>query len=81
LTLAHLGYVKEKAVVQSDAAGTQLAAAYLGESGARFCNRVAERLAAEYGDTFSVAVVDGDSAVMIAYATPRRCIWTRPALG
>ena len=83
LTLAHLGYVKEEGRLFSLTPQVlQLAAAYLGASHASaILQPCCERLAAEYGDTFSVAVLDGDSAVMIAYATPRRMYMDAPGIG
>jgi len=83
LTLAHLGYVKEEGRLFSLAPRVlQLAAAYLGAShAAAILQPGCERLAAEYGETFSVAALDGDSAVMIAYATPRRMYMDAPGIG
>ena len=83
LTLAHLGYVKEEGRLFSLTPQVlQLAAAYLGASHAStILQPCCERLAAEYGDTFSVAVLDGESAVMIAYATPRRMYMDAPGIG
>jgi IclR family pca regulon transcriptional regulator len=60
----------------------QLATAYLGCSpAATILQPCCERLAAEYGDTFSVAALDDDSAVMIAYAAPRRMYMDAPGIG
>jgi IclR family transcriptional regulator, pca regulon regulatory protein len=83
LTLAHLGYMKEEGRLFSLTPRVlQLAAAYLGASqAAAILQPCCERLAAEYGDTFSVAALDGESAVMIAYATPRRMYMDAPGIG
>ena len=83
LTLAHLGYVKEEGRLFSLTPRVlQLAAAYLGASHATaLLQPCCERLAAEYGDTFSVATLDGESAVMIAYATPRRMYMDAAGIG
>ena len=83
LTLAHLGYVKEEGRLFSLTPRVlQLAAAYLGAShAAAILQPCCESLAAEYGETFSVAALDGDSAVMIAYATPRRMYMDAPGIG
>jgi IclR family pca regulon transcriptional regulator len=83
LTLAYLGYVKEEGRLFSLTPQVlQLAGAYLGASHAStILQPCCERLAAEYGDTFSVAVLDGESAVMIAYATPRRMYMDAPGIG
>jgi IclR family pca regulon transcriptional regulator len=60
----------------------RLAATYLGAShAATLLQPCCERLAAEYGDTFSVAALDGESAVMIAYATPRRMYMDAAGIG
>jgi IclR family pca regulon transcriptional regulator len=83
LTLAHLGYVKEEGRLFSLTPRVlQLAAAYLGAShAAAILQPCCESLAAEYGETFSVAALDGDSAVMIAYAAPRRMYMDAPGIG
>jgi IclR family transcriptional regulator, pca regulon regulatory protein len=83
LTLAHLGYVKEEGrLFTLTPRVLQLAAAYLGASyAATLLQPCCERLAAEYGDTFSVAALDGESAVMIAYATPRRMYMDAAGIG
>lgn len=74
LTLAHLGYLKEEGrLFALTPRVLQLATAYLGAApAAAVLQPCCERLAAECGDTFSVAALDADSAVMIAYAAPRR---------
>ena len=83
LTLAHLGYVQEEGRLFSLTPRVlQLAAAYLGAShAATLLQPCCERLAAEYSDTFSVAALDGESAVMIAYATPRRMYMDAAGVG
>src|SRR3984893_10552630 len=83
LTLAHLGYVKEEGQLFSLTPRVlQLAATYLGAShAAAILQPCCENLAAEYGETFSVAALDGESAVMIAYATPRRMYMDAPGIG
>ena len=83
LTLAQLGYVREEGRLFSLTPRVlQLAAAYLGAShAATLLQPCCELLAAEYGDTFSVAALDGESAVMIAYATPRRMYMDAAGVG
>ncbi len=83
LTLAHLGYVREEGRMFTLTPHIlQLATAYLGSSpAATILQPCCERLAAEYGDTFSVAALDDDSAVMIAYAAPRRMYLDAPGIG
>jgi len=74
LTLVHLGYAVENGRQFSLTPRVlRLAAAYLGAShAAKILQPRCEQLAAEYQETFSVAALDGEDAVMIAYATPRR---------
>jgi IclR family pca regulon transcriptional regulator len=83
LTLAHLGYVREEGrQFTLTPRVLQLATAYLGSSpAASILQPCCERLAAEHGDTFSIAALDGDSAVMIAYAAPRRLYMDAPGIG
>jgi len=82
-TLAYLGYVKiEGRLFSLTPHVLQLAAAYLGASpAASVLQPCCERLAAEFGDTFSVAALDAESAVMVAYATPRRMYMDAPGIG
>lgn len=73
LTLIHLGYV--------EASGRNfaltpkvltLAAAYLESTvSSSILQPLCERLAAEHGEIFSIAVIDAPDAVMVAYARPR----------
>jgi IclR family pca regulon transcriptional regulator len=83
LTLVHLGYMEEVGRHFSLTPRVlQLAGAYLGASNAAaILQPQCELLAAEYGDTFSVAALDGEDAVMIAYATPRRMYMDAPGIG
>jgi IclR family pca regulon transcriptional regulator len=83
LTLARMGYVSEEGrMFTLTPRILQLATAYLGSSpAATILQPCCERLASEYGDTFSVAALDGDSAVMIAYAAPRRMYLDAPGIG
>jgi IclR family transcriptional regulator, pca regulon regulatory protein len=83
LTLVQLGYLKEEGRLFSLTPRVlQLAAAYLGASYAStLLQPCCERLAAEYGETFSVAALEDDSAVMIAYATPRRMYMDAAGIG
>ena len=83
LTLVQLGYVKEEGRLFSLTPRVlQLAAAYLGASYAStLLQPCCERLAAGYGETFSVAALEADSAVMIAYATPRRMYMDAAGIG
>jgi len=73
LTLVHLGYAVENGRQFSLTPRVlRLAAAYLGAShAAAILQPRCEQLAAEYQEVFSVAALDGEDAVMIAYATPR----------
>jgi IclR family transcriptional regulator, pca regulon regulatory protein len=82
-TLAYLGYVNtDGRLFTLTPRVLQLAAAYLGASpAATILQPCCERLAAEFGDTFSVAALDGENAVMIAYATPRRMYMDAPGIG
>lgn len=82
-TLAFLGYVTTDGRLFSLTPRVlQLAAAYLGASpAAAILQPCCERLAAEFSDTFSVAALDGESAVMVAYATPRRMYMDAPGIG
>lgn len=73
LTLVHLGFVE--ATGRSFALTPKvlsLAAAYLESTVATsILQPLCERLAAEHGEIFSIAVMDAPDAVMIAYARPR----------
>jgi len=75
LTLAQMGYVQEESRLFSLTPRVlELAAAYLSASpSAVILQPCCERLAAEYGETFSVAA--------IAYATPRRMYMDAPGIG
>lgn len=73
LTLAHLGYVE---VSGRNFALTpkvlSLASAYLESTVATsILQPLCERLAAEHGEIFSIALMDAPDAVMVAYARPR----------
>ncbi|HMA00177.1 MAG TPA: IclR family transcriptional regulator C-terminal domain-containing protein [Steroidobacteraceae bacterium] len=83
LTLAQLGYVREDSRLFSLTPRVlELAVAYLSASpAATVLQPCCERLAAEFGETFSVAALDGEHAVMIAYATPRRMYMDAPGIG
>jgi IclR family pca regulon transcriptional regulator len=83
LTLAQLGYVREDARLFSLTPKVlELAVTYLAASpAAAIFQPCCERLAAQYGETFSVAALDGEHAVMIAYATPRRMYMEAPGVG
>lgn len=83
LTLVHLGYAEEDGrLFRLTPRVLNLAAAYLGASVATsILQPSCEMLAAEYGETFSVAVLEGEDAVMIAYATPRRMYMDRAGVG
>lgn len=73
LTLIHLGYVEAngRAFTLTPKVLT-LAAAYLESTVASsILQPLCERLAAEHGEIFSIAVMDGADAVMVAYARPR----------
>ena len=74
LTLVHLGYAEEDGrLFRLTPKVLSLAAAYLGSSLATSVFQPAcEALSSQHGETFSLAVLDGEDAVMIAYATPRR---------
>jgi IclR family pca regulon transcriptional regulator len=83
LTLVQLGYAEEDGrLFMLTPRVLELAAAYLGASVATsVLQPCCELLSAEYGETFSVAVRDGDDAVMIAYATPRRMYMDSTGVG
>jgi len=83
LTLVHLGYAEEDGrMFRLTPRVLQLAGAYIGASAApTVLQPVCDILAAEYGETFSVAMLDGEDAVMIAYATPRRMYMEATGIG
>jgi IclR family pca regulon transcriptional regulator len=83
LTLVQLGYAEEDGrLFGLTPRVLELAAAYLGASVATsILQPCCELLAAEYGETFSVAVLDGEDAVMIAYAMPRRMYMDSAGVG
>jgi IclR family pca regulon transcriptional regulator len=83
LTLVQLGYAQEEGRLFSLTPRVlELATAYLSASpAASIFQPCCERLAAECGETFSVAALDGEHAVMIAYATPRRMYMEAPGVG
>jgi IclR family pca regulon transcriptional regulator len=72
ITLTHLGYVEASGRTFSLTARVlSLAGAYLDSSAATSVLQPAcERLSAVHGETFSMAMLDGASAVMVAYARP-----------
>jgi IclR family pca regulon transcriptional regulator len=74
LTLVELGYAVEAGRQFSLTPKIlQFAGAYLGVNhAAKILQPQCERLSLEYNETFSVAALDGEDAVMVAYATPRR---------
>ncbi|MFT8777055.1 MAG: IclR family transcriptional regulator C-terminal domain-containing protein [Gluconacetobacter liquefaciens] len=74
LTLIHLGYMEEEGRLFSlRPTILRLASSYLGaDPVSTIFQPVCERLARELGVTCSVAVLDAEEAVMIAYASPRR---------
>ena len=83
LTLTQLGYIQEQGRLFSPTPRIlELASAYLSASPATaIFQPCCERLAKECGDTFSEAALDGEYAVMIAYATPRRMYMEAPGVG
>jgi IclR family pca regulon transcriptional regulator len=83
LTLVHRGYAVEIGRQFSLTPRVlKLAGAYLGASNAAtILQPRCEMLAAEYHETFSVAALDGEDAVMIAYATPRRMYMDASGIG
>jgi IclR family pca regulon transcriptional regulator len=83
LTLVQLGYAEEDGrLFTLTPRVLELATAYLGSSVATsVLQPCCELLSAEYGETFSVAVLDGDDAVMIAYAMPRRMYMDSSGVG
>jgi len=74
LTLVDLGYAAEEGRhFRLTPRVMELASAYLGASPATaILQPVCEMLAARHEQTFSVAVLEGVDAVMVAYARPRR---------
>ena len=83
LTLVQLGYAEEDGrLFALTPRVLELATAYLGASLATsILQPRCELLSAEFGETFSVAVLDGEDAVMIAYATPRRMYMDSAGVG
>jgi IclR family pca regulon transcriptional regulator len=83
LTLVQLGYAEEDGrLFALTPRVLELATAYLGASMATsILQPCCELLSAEYGETFSVAVLDGEDAVMIAYAMPRRMYMDSAGVG
>ena len=83
LTLVQLGYAEEDGrLFTLTPRVLHLASAYLGASVVTsILQPRCELLSAEYGDTFSVAALDGEDTVMIAYATPRRMYMDRVGVG
>jgi IclR family pca regulon transcriptional regulator len=83
LTLVQLGYAEEDGrLFGLTPRVLELAGAYLGASvAAAVLQPCCELLSAEYGETFSVAALDGEDAVMIAYATPRRMYMDSAGVG
>ncbi len=73
LTLAHLGFAEaEGRLFRLTPKVLRLAGSFLGASAAADVLQPAcDRLCAELGETCSAAVLDGDEAVMVAYASPR----------
>lgn len=82
-TLAYLGYVKtDDKLFSLTPRVLQLAAAFLGSSpAATLLQPCCENLAAQFGETVSIAALDDENAVMVAYATPRRMYMDAPGLG
>lgn len=74
LTLVSLGFAAEEAGrYRLTPKVLQLAAAYLGASlNTTVFQPACAALSALHGQTFSLAALDGDDAVMVAYASPRR---------
>jgi IclR family pca regulon transcriptional regulator len=74
ITLTALGYAEERErFYRLTPKVLRLAGAYLGASFASTLFQPAcTALSVQYGETFSLATLDGDDAVMVAYATPRR---------
>jgi IclR family pca regulon transcriptional regulator len=83
LTLAQMGYVEaDGRLFRLTPRVLELAAAYLSASpAASVLQPCCERLAARYGETFSVAALEGEYAAMVAYATPRRMYMDAPGIG
>jgi IclR family pca regulon transcriptional regulator len=83
LTLVQMGYAEQNGrFFGLTPRVLELATAYLGASVATsILQPCCELLSAEYGETFSVAVLDGDEAVMIAYAMPRRMYMESAGVG
>jgi len=83
LTLAQMGYVQTDGRLFSLTPRVlELAAAYISSSPtAAILQPCCERLAAQCAETFSIAALDGEYAVMVAYATPRRMYMDAPGIG
>jgi IclR family pca regulon transcriptional regulator len=83
LTLVQLGYAEEDGrLFRLTPKVLSLAGAYLGASASpTVLQPLCDVLCVEYNETFSVAVLDGEDAVMIAYATPRRMYMEASGIG
>jgi IclR family pca regulon transcriptional regulator len=83
LTLAQLGYLRaEGRLFSLTPRVLELATAYLSASpAATILQPCCERLAGEFNATFSVAALEGEYAVMVAYATPRRMYMEATGVG
>ncbi len=83
LTLVALGYAEENnRQFRLTPQVLKLAAAYLGSSlVSTLFQPACDALSAEHGETFSLAALDGDEVVMIAYAARRRLHGENGGLG
>ena len=83
LTLAQLGYVRiDGRMFSLTPRVLELASGYLaGSPVAGILQPCCERLASDCNATFSVAALDGEYAVMVAYAAPRRMYMEATGIG
>jgi IclR family pca regulon transcriptional regulator len=83
LTLVQLGYAREDGrLFRLTAKVLELASAYLASSASTtILQPMCESLSAKFGESVSVAVLDQDDAVMVAYARPRRAYLDSAGIG
>lgn len=81
-TLEQLGYLESDGkLFRLTPKVMGLATAYLGSGNAAILQQVCDRLCAGLGEACSAAVLDGDSAVMVAHASPPRYLSSAPGIG
>lgn len=81
-TLEQLGYLESDGkLFRLTPKVMTLAAAYLGSGNAAILQQTCDRLCAELDEACSAAVLDGESAVMVAHASPPRFLSSAPGVG